>query len=93
MFKGKDDFELWVMKDDGTDKKKLAGDFEAVSAFAWSPGGRKIAFVGYKSGNSEIYIINADGSEQRNLTNNPAYDGSPAWSPFLPLENKDRIKQ
>jgi Tol biopolymer transport system component len=33
--------------------------------------------------NSEIYIMNSDGTKQTNLTNNPAYDGYPCWSPFL----------
>jgi Tol biopolymer transport system component len=38
----------------------------------------------------EIYVMNADGSEQINLTKNPAYDGYPSWSPFLPLENETK---
>jgi TolB protein len=40
-----------------------------------------IAFVSEKSGNSEIYIMNSDGSKVTNLTNNPAPDYSPTWSP------------
>ena len=31
--------------------------------------------------NGEIYVVDADGKKQRNLTNNPASDWSPAWSP------------
>jgi TolB protein len=31
--------------------------------------------------NSEVFIANADGTDARNLTNNPAFDGWPAWSP------------
>ena len=43
------------------------------------PGGNgKIA---YASNNSEIYVMEADGSNQTNLTNNPAVDNFPAWSP------------
>jgi len=48
----------------------------------WSPDGKKIAFrrmLGET--NSEIFIANADGSDDRNITNNPAFDGWPAWSP------------
>jgi TolB protein len=37
--------------------------------------------------NAEIYVMNADGSEQINITNNPAYDGYPSWSPFLIVGN------
>ncbi len=42
----------------------------------------KIVFVSDRDGipNFEIYVMNADGSNQRRLTNNPAWDLSPAWS-------------
>ena len=40
----------------------------------------KIVFTSYRDGNSEIYVMNADGSEQTNLTNNPAIDWIPRWS-------------
>ena len=41
----------------------------------------KIAFHSNRDGNSEIYVMNADGSEQTNLTNNRAPDAFPSWSP------------
>jgi dipeptidyl aminopeptidase/acylaminoacyl peptidase len=41
----------------------------------------KIAFVTDRDGNAEIYVMNADGTDQINLTNNPAHDSSPSWSP------------
>jgi Tol biopolymer transport system component len=34
----------------------------------------------FQSGNSEIYIVNANGDRLRQLTNNPAQDRYPAWS-------------
>jgi Periplasmic component of the Tol biopolymer transport system len=40
-----------------------------------------IAFVSRKSGNDEIYTMHPDGSDVTDLTNNPAGDYSPAWSP------------
>ena len=33
------------------------------------------------TGKNDVYMMYADGSSVRNLTNNPADDGSPAWSP------------
>ena len=51
------------------------------SAPAWSPDGRKIAFTSERDGNSEVYVMNANGSGQRNLTRDPAYDADPTWSP------------
>jgi Tol biopolymer transport system component len=41
----------------------------------------KIAFGSSRDGNEEIYVMNADGSDQINLTNNIATDVMPAWSP------------
>ncbi len=41
----------------------------------------KIAFASNRNGEFEIYVMNADGSNQTNLTNNPADDEYPSWSP------------
>src|SRR5665647_2641198 len=41
----------------------------------------KIAFTSDRNGNKEIYIMNADGTDQVNLTNNPKYDWFPTFSP------------
>ena len=41
----------------------------------------RIAFVSTRDGNFEIYVMDADGGNQRNLTNNPGRDISPSWSP------------
>ena len=40
-----------------------------------------IAFQSDRDGNEEIYVMNADGSNQVNITNNTADDESPSWSP------------
>jgi TolB protein len=45
-----------------------------------APATGRIAFASNRDGNAEVYVMNADGSEEVNLTNNPAGDGSPAWS-------------
>ena len=54
-----------------------------LSAFATFPGeAGKIAF----HRNGEIYVMNADGSEQTRLTFNPAFDEAPDWSPVAVTE-------
>ena len=52
-----------------------------VQTPAWSPDGRKLAFVSRRDDSSEIYVMNADGSAQENLTRQPASDSHPSWSP------------
>lgn len=41
----------------------------------------KIAFASQRDGNSEIYTMNANGTSQVNISNNPAHDLHPSWSP------------
>jgi dipeptidyl aminopeptidase/acylaminoacyl peptidase len=45
----------------------------------WSPDGIKIAFNSNRDGNYEVYVMNANGSEQTRLTNNGAFDYEPSW--------------
>ena len=45
-----------------------------------APPGR-IVFVSDRDGNFEICVMDADGSDQQRLTDNPAFDWGPSWSP------------
>jgi Tol biopolymer transport system component len=50
----------------------------------WSPDGSKIAFGTDRHGNNEVYVMEANGESQLNLTNHPATEsprGDFAWSP------------
>jgi TolB protein len=49
---------------------------------AWSPDGSQLAYVSKRTGTKEVWIVNPDGTGQRQLTNVPNLDkGHPAWSP------------
>jgi Tol biopolymer transport system component/outer membrane protein OmpA-like peptidoglycan-associated protein len=48
---------------------------------AWSPDGSRIAFQSDRDGDPDVYVMNADGSDVRQLTNSPGFDGAPSWSP------------
>jgi Tol biopolymer transport system component len=60
-----------------------AGDWDPT----WSPACAdptrtcRIAFTSHRSGDSEIWTMDADGRNLRNVTQNPAWDYWPAWSP------------
>ncbi|MFL6523865.1 MAG: TolB family protein [Nitrososphaera sp.] len=59
----------------------IANQFSA-SATVSEEDGTKLAFTSDRDGNHEIYVMNAqDGSNQTNLTMNPAFDFDPSWSP------------
>ena len=51
------------------------------TAVDWSPDGNWIAFSDRVNGNSDVFLIRRDGTELRNLTNHPAMDVGPSWSP------------
>lgn len=46
---------------------------------AWSPDGSRLAFMVVLGADDGLYVINADGSGERRLTNDPA--NNPVWSP------------
>ena len=49
---------------------------------AWSPDGRRIAFKSRRNGNNELFVMNADGSDETRLTNSfRVSEGQPFWSP------------
>ena len=52
----------------------------------------KLHLTSNRDGTYEIYVMDADGGNPRNLTNNPLWDYAPSWSPsgehiaFNPVE-------
>jgi TolB protein len=47
----------------------------------WSPDGRMIAYLSWRHGNYDVYVMNADGSGLTNVTRSKASESSFAWSP------------
>lgn len=62
------------------DEVRLAPSDSANLQPAWSRDG-KIAFVSYRSGQGDIYVMDANGENLRQLTSQPGMEQQPAWSP------------
>src|SRR5437667_4894072 len=62
-------------------KKRVDLPIDAVWSPVWSPDDRQIAFSGTHGGITDLYIVDADGKNLRQLTNDQYADLQPAWSP------------
>ena len=71
------------MNPDGSGQMDLSND-PATSDFDpdWSPDGTKIAWArATETSDFDIWVMNADGTNQIQLTTDPGFDGYPSWSP------------
>jgi Tol biopolymer transport system component len=81
---GDPDAQIFTIRPDGRGTRTITSGPGLVGP-QWSPDGRRIAFSarldGQESDESDIYVMNADGSDVRRLTNLPGNDVGPSWSP------------
>ena len=85
------DDELYVMRADGSRVRQLTHNRRtpdggpAVDQYpAWSPGGTRLAFASNRTGGeTEIWVVQADGSRPTRLTRTARHvmDHTPSWSP------------
>ena len=72
--------DIFIIHADGTDMRQLTDDVFKDREPRWSPDGKRIAFTSDRSGGSEIWAINRDGSGLQQLTQ-MAGAHHPVWSP------------
>lgn len=80
--------EIWIVGADGTGERRLVTPVTALSnAPDWSPDGDRIVFhqanvpYDYDASSMDIYVINSDGSDLRQLTDASGSNEDPEWSP------------
>jgi Tol biopolymer transport system component len=93
-----DDYDIYTIRPDGTGLKRLTTSPGNDAHAIWSPDGKHILFssarLGFKDEAplydeipqpyGELFVMNADGSGQRPLTDNQWEDATPAWAPVPP---------
>ena len=74
--------QIWRVKPDASGLEQLTSIGENFHP-AFSPDGRKIVFSSTRDAgsNGDLYVMNADGGNQRRITNSSVSDYQPDWSP------------
>ena len=88
-------FDIFTVRPDGTDLKQLTDAPGNDAHCAWSPDGQNILFSSSRLGfrdeaplydgapqpYAELFVMKADGSNQRPITEDKWEEGTPAWVP------------
>ena len=72
--------DLWVVKEDGSQPRRLTAHRSPSVHPRFSPDGKWIAFSSARYGNHDVFVIPAEGGEARRLTYNSAGDTVVGWT-------------
>jgi Tol biopolymer transport system component len=71
--------DVFVAGADGRHVRRLTRARGVDSAAGWSPDGTKILFTSERNGRGQVYVMNADGSGQRNLSRSSLDETATSW--------------
>ena len=74
-------YKLVVADYDGSHPFVVRSQRQPLSSPAWSPHGRKLAYVSYENGRMAIYTINIHSGERQLISNAPGINSAPAFDP------------
>jgi TolB protein len=77
-------YEQLYVAANGQERRVTIGS-GSKSASEWSPDGARLAFTVHGSSpghyNTDVWIMNADGSDSHQVTTDARFEGAPTWSP------------
>ena len=82
-------FDIFIINADGTGLKRLtsakkpSGRWANNEAPTFAPDGQRVMFVSDRAGNSQLYMVNVDGSNERRITLDSLFYSKPKWGPAL----------
>ncbi len=77
----RDRIMLWDLYDKELVQTQAMPDMDLVESLTWAPDSRQLAFIGTGQGQSDLYIIDVQSGERRQLTGTPEREDYPNWSP------------
>ncbi len=74
-------YELIVADADGGFPQTIMSSRDPLMSPVWSPKNRKIAYVSFEGGRSQIYVQSVETGERKKIRSFSGVNGAPAWSP------------
>jgi Tol biopolymer transport system component len=78
--KDRDDLVILDVKKD-EEVRRIRVPLNGLTTPSWSPDGKQLVFTGYDGGLSDLFVVNADGSNLHRVTNDKYADLEPSWGP------------
>lgn len=75
------EYHLHIADTDGRDPQSVISSPEPIMSPAWSPDGKRIAYVSFENKTSAIFVQTLATGERRKVSDAPGINGAPAWSP------------
>ena len=75
------EYHLQIADTDGRDPQSVISSPEPIMSPAWSPDGKRIAYVSFENKTSAIFIQTLASGERQKISDAPGINGAPAWSP------------
>ena len=74
-------YRLIVADADGANEQIMVESREPIMSPAWSPDGRKLAYVSFENKQAEIYVQTLRSGVRQKVSSRAGVNGAPAWSP------------
>lgn len=74
-------YELQIADADGAGPQTLFTSQQPLMSPAWSPDGKRLAYVSFEGHNSAIYVQNVETGAREAIASGPGLNSAPAWSP------------
>ena len=74
-------YRLAVADSDGFNEQIILSSKESLMSPSWSPDGRRLAYVSFEAGHSQIFVQRLADGQREMIANYPGLNSAPAWSP------------